>query len=130
MVTWITLELTELSEGTMDWLPTGTSAISMVDPECLNNLNNGIKYLSNTNVCENTPFNQSLKGIFIPRLLATVVQDCWKGGHRKLGLKLATILAHAGKGKQQWRPIREVWFGLTWICFLLLLTSRNLLHKL
>ena len=66
-MTWITLELTELSEGTMDWLPTGTSAISMVDPECLNNLNNGIKYLSNTNVCENTPFNQPLIGIFIPR---------------------------------------------------------------
>ena len=32
LVTWITLELTELSEGTMDWLPTGTSAISMVEP--------------------------------------------------------------------------------------------------
>ena len=32
LVTWMTLELTELSEGTMDWLPTGTSAISMVEP--------------------------------------------------------------------------------------------------
>ena len=36
LVTWITLEVVELSEGTSDWLPTGTSAISMVEPEFLN----------------------------------------------------------------------------------------------
>ena len=33
LVTWMTLELAELSEGTIDWLPTGTRAISMVEPE-------------------------------------------------------------------------------------------------
>ena len=38
LVTWMTLELTELSEGTMDWLPTGTRAISMVEPESSNSL--------------------------------------------------------------------------------------------
>ena len=33
LVTWMTFELTELSEGTIDWLPTGTRAISIVEPE-------------------------------------------------------------------------------------------------
>ena len=32
MVTWITLELPELSEDPIDWFPTGTRAISIVEP--------------------------------------------------------------------------------------------------
>ena len=32
LVTWITLELPELSEDPIDWFPTGTRAISIVEP--------------------------------------------------------------------------------------------------